>query len=240
MIKALWDLEAIEECSDLAGSQVVVFDVLRATSSMITAMQAGAERIRPVRTVEEARAWKSEFPDWLLAGERGGEPLPGFDLGNSPSDFSPERVQGASIVWTTTNGSRALVAAGSADKVWLGGLVNVAALAQVLQVEQPRCLWLFCAGTGNKVAWEDVLGAGALVRALSKTPMNWRAKTARLLYTWQKDRLASFMASTRNGRALMSSGRESDVALCAELNGSNVVPELRQGEVVAGPVYPSG
>ena len=111
--------------TDLSEVTAVVFDVLRATSSIITGLASGMEAIIPVRTVEEARARKLKDPDLLLAGERGGLPPEGFDLGNSPEEF--EKLSGRRVVMTTTNGTAAIESVRSASKVLIGALLNIEA-----------------------------------------------------------------------------------------------------------------
>ena len=122
--------------TDLRDTTVVVFDVLRATSSMITGLAHGVARFFPVKTVEAAREWKKRKPDLLLAGERHGVPPPGFDLGNSPSEF--KNVRGQQIIITTTNGTAALEQVRDAKTVLLGALVNVAALAELIRLQLSR------------------------------------------------------------------------------------------------------
>ena len=131
--------------TDLSGVTAVVFDVLRATSSMITGLASGAEAFIPVRTVEEARKLKLNDSDLLLAGERDGLPPEGFDLGNSPEEF--EQIKGRRVVMTTTNGTVAIQAMKAAAKVLIGSLLNIDALADYLFRHRPRSLLLVCAGT---------------------------------------------------------------------------------------------
>ena len=128
---------------DLRGTTCVVFDVLRATSSMITALANGASEIFPVKTIDEARALRGQMPDALLGGERHGERIEGFDLGNNPFDYIP--VAGKRIISTTTNGTIALRACERAGRVLLGALLNLAALREELTRSRPaevrRRLW---------------------------------------------------------------------------------------------------
>ena len=121
--------------TDLSEVTAVVFDVLRATSSIITGLASGVEAIFPVRTVEEARERKLKDPDLLLAGERGGLPPEGFDLGNSPEEF--EKPKGRRVVMTTTNGTAAIESVQRASKVLIGALLNIDALADYLFTHPP-------------------------------------------------------------------------------------------------------
>ena len=160
---------------DLSQTTCIVFDVLRATSSMLTALNNGAEEIIPVLEIAEALAVKQQRPEVLLAGERHGlrigKELTGgldFDFGNSPRDFTPEKVQGKSIAWTTTNGTRALRACAHAEMILVGGLLNLDALKDVIEQLRPKNLLLVCAGTFELAAYEDLFAAGALVDELAQ------------------------------------------------------------------------
>jgi len=160
---------------DLSQTTCVVFDVLRATSSMLTALDNGAEEIIPVGEIAEALAIKKQRPDVLLAGERNGlrirKELTGgidFDFGNSPRDFAAEKVNGKSIAWTTTNGTRALRACARSEMVLLGALVNLRSVADILAQLRPRHLLLVCAGTFEAAAFEDLFAAGALIDSLQR------------------------------------------------------------------------
>jgi 2-phosphosulfolactate phosphatase len=158
---------------DLRGTACVVFDVLRATSAFITALQNGAVEILPVAEIAEAVALRKANPQFLLAGERDGVRIRAaqsggtdFDVGNSPREFTPERVSGKTIVSSTTNGTRALRACAGAETVLASSFLNLAATANFLRVRDFATVLLICAGTGNAVALEDVLAAGAMIDLL--------------------------------------------------------------------------
>jgi 2-phosphosulfolactate phosphatase len=158
---------------DLSNTTCVVFDVLRATSSMLTALNNGAAAIIPVSEIDEALAINRQHGDCLLAGERNGlrigRELTGsvdFDFGNSPREFTREKVEGKTIAWTTTNGTRALRACAKAEMILVGALLNLRALTDVLDQLRPRQLVIVCAGTFEQVAYEDVFAAGALIESL--------------------------------------------------------------------------
>ena len=147
----------------------VVFDVFRATSSMVTALANGAEAIIPVGEISEALAIKQKTPDLLLAGERDGvrirAALTGgidFDLGNSPREFTKEKIAGKTIVMTTTNGTRALRSCAHAKTVLIGSFLNLQATADFILRAAPENLLLICSGTHEQTAYEDALGVGAL------------------------------------------------------------------------------
>jgi 2-phosphosulfolactate phosphatase len=217
--------------SDLELTTVVVFDVLRATSSMITGLAHGVASFFPVRTVEAAREWKEHKPDLLLAGERHGVPPAGFDLGNSPSDF--RHVRGRQIIITTTNGTAALEQVRNAKTVLLGALVNIAALAELLRARSPERLLLVCAGTGDHFSLEDAVGAGALLANLKRTDYLDPAAMVHSLFQEVRDDLEACLGRSQNGQALLALGKEQDVRDCGQLSVYDAVGIMRGQAVVS-------
>lgn len=217
--------------TDLSGVTAVVFDVLRATSSMITGLASGAEAIIPVRTVAEARKLKLDNSDLLLAGERDGLPLEGFDLGNSPEEF--EQIKGQRVVMTTTNGTVAIQAMKVAAKVLIGSLLNIDALADYLFRHRPRSLLLVCAGTGEEFSLEDAIGAGALVARLpDEEGISDSAIFVRSLYERVGDDVLEWLRQTQNGKHLQKIGKDGDIRRCAQLSVFDVVGYLEDESVV--------
>jgi 2-phosphosulfolactate phosphatase len=163
---------------DLRATACVVFDVLRATSTFVTALHHGAKAIIPVSEIAEALAFKKaengkrKAETILLGGERNGVRISSdgvdFDLGNSPREYTPEKVRGKTIVSTTTNGTRALRACLNAKTVLAAAFLNLAATAEFLQRKDFETILLICAGTGENQADEDVLAAGALCDLLTR------------------------------------------------------------------------
>ena len=218
------------ESIDLTETTAVVFDVLRATSTMITGLQHGVERFFPVETVEAARARKVLDPNLLLAGERGGLPLEGFDLGNSPAEF--KEIAGKNVVLTTTNGTVALQRVRRAKRVYVGALLNLDALAQVLEDENSTDLLLVCAGTGEEFAIEDAIAAGGLVERLSDKSLSDAALLVKSLYRAASSDLGSYLRQSRNGRALAGIGKTRDVEECARVAVSKTVGIMQDDAVV--------
>lgn len=212
---------------DLSRAACVVFDVLRATTTIVTALAAGAASVRPVAGIPEALARRAADPEVLLAGEREGlrigAALTGgveFDLGNSPREFTPARVGGQRLVMTTTNGTRALRAAAGAALTLAAAFPNLAATAPVLRQMRPAELILVCSGTGEDAAWEDTLGAGALCDLLvpdgDPRRLGDAALVARQLWLAHRDRLETALALGRNGRRLLAHpDLAPDLAACA-------------------------
>jgi 2-phosphosulfolactate phosphatase len=217
--------------TDLTEVTAVVFDVLRATSSIITGLASGVEAIIPVRSVEEARARKLKDPALLLAGERGGLPPEGFDLGNSPEEF--KKLQGRRVVMTTTNGTAAIESVQTASKVLIGALLNIDALADYLFTHPPRSLLLVCAGTGEEFSLEDAIAAGALVARLSDDQrLSDSALITRSLYEQVGDEIYEWLRQTQNGKALRKIGKDADITWCARLSIFDLVCQLKGDKII--------
>jgi 2-phosphosulfolactate phosphatase len=211
---------------DVRGRTVLMVDVLRASTTMITALAHGALAIVPVTEPAEAerRAAALGRPGVILAGERRGEMIPGFDAGNSPVAFASESVRGCTIVFTTSNGTRALAAAREAAAIGIAGLVNVSAAAAWAATEG-RDITVVCAGDRGRVSLEDTVCAGHLVDRLAAAgDLTGRAEdavaTARR-YGKDMERLA--LESPWASR-LVRAGHGADVAACLALDTSPHVP----------------
>lgn len=223
---------------DLSQTTCVVFDVLRATSSMVTALGGGARDIWPVEEIAEALAIRERDPDVLLAGERDGllirSDLTGgisFDLGNSPREFTAEKVHGKTIVITTTNGTRALKACAVAKSVLAASFLNLRATAGYLRESGAASLLIVCSGTFEQAAYEDVLGAGALCDLLwplfCDGAVADSAQMARRLYRLEAPDLPAALSAARNGRRLLGRPElKDDVAFCLRVDSTPLVARL--------------
>ena len=233
---------------DLSATTCVVFDVLRATSSMAAALYHGAKAILPVASIPEALAIRSQQADALLAGEREGVRISAeltggieFDLGNSPREFKREVVAEKTIVMTTTNGTRALRAAAHARTVLVASFLNLGATADWLSNRAPEHLVLVCAGTREEPAYEDALCAGALCDLLwsewCEDGTSDSALIARKLFCQEKHDLLAAVSQSRNGRRLLSlADLKEDVQYCIQRDVLGLVLEMDK----AGRVMPSG
>lgn len=235
-------LPALIDADALTGGVAVMIDVLRASTTIVHALAAGAESIVPCESVEEARqtAKQIETDNVLLGGERGGVRIDGFDLGNSPLEYTPDRVAGRTIVFTTTNGTRALRACEPADRVLIGAFVNRSALVRVLR-EDRRDVHLVCAGTEGHLTAEDILLAGAVASDLTGDQPTGRSERPGrsseidvqtqmaidyyLARSATRDRLLETMRSSRGGTDLMRLGYGADIERAAEEDLFDVVPE---------------
>jgi 2-phosphosulfolactate phosphatase len=213
---------------ELGDTTCVVFDVLRATSSMLTALANGAEEIHPVTTLEEAFALKKEIPEARLAGERQGERPKGFDYGNSPLEF--RSMRGAKLIWTTTNGTVALKACEHAERVLVGALLNVTALEEELQWAEPERVLLVCAGTFEEFALEDAYAAGVLISEFPDAQLTDSARAALAIAKLYPKAIDALRAA-RNGQALARKEREAEVEWCAKVSAYNVGASL-DGSIV--------
>jgi 2-phosphosulfolactate phosphatase len=215
--------------TDLSQTTCVVFDILRATSSMITALANGAEQILPVATIEEALAAKAEHPEALLCGERDGLRItaaqtggPEFDLGNSPREYTAEIVTGKTLISTTTNGTRALRACANAEHTLVASFLNLAATADHLRAAVPENLVLVCSGTYEEAALEDTLAAGALADALWEKydECDDATQTARLLFNSAP--VEETILQAKNAQRLLSlPDLADDVSFCLQLDSQN-------------------
>ena len=165
-----------------------------------------------------------------MAGERGGLPLDGFDLGNSPAEF--KELRGKSVVLTTTNGTVALHRVRSAKRVYVGALLNLDSLAQTLGGEGSTNVLIVCAGTGEDFALEDAIAAGGLVDRLSHNSLSDSAVLVRSLYREASADLLSYLRQSRNGRSLAAIGRAQDIEECARLSVSQTVGVIKGDAVV--------
>lgn len=219
------------------GTTCVVFDILRATSVFVTALANGARTIRPVAEIADALTARRDDPSVMLAGERQGLRLRAadtggtdFDFGNSPREFTPERVAGRRIVSTTTNGTRALRACAAAERIFAASFLNLQATAQHLANLSPKRVILICAGTGEALALEDVLAAGAMLGALSTAGMHMEltdsAQVALGVFQENSNRIAETISSSVNGKRLMRlEDLREDVAFCSQINTTPIIVE---------------
>lgn len=213
----------------LAGSIVVAVDVLRATTTIVHALAAGARDVTAAETVDEARELASKHPpgEALLAGERGGLRIDGFDLGNSPAEFTPARCEGKSIVLTTTNGTRAVRHARRAKRILVGAFVNFSAVCFEL-AEAEDDVHILCAGTDGSVALEDALMAGALAGSLAdrgEFAFDDAARIAWDAFEGHGSVLASAFELSAGGRNLAAVGLAADLRWAARIDRFGVVPE---------------
>jgi 2-phosphosulfolactate phosphatase len=216
----------------LAGGLAIAVDVLRATTTIIHALAAGCTSVRPCAEVEEARALADSLPAGkvLLGGERGGRPLPGFDLGNSPLDYTPRRCKGTTLVLTTSNGTRAVLRAAEAQRVLIAGFVNFSAVCEQICLDA-RPVHIVCAGADGEPCLEDTLLAGAFIDVLCEEAEVLLNDSARLAWDCFENHgriLAGALDVSQGGVHLRALGYGADVAAAGEVDRFALVPELRR------------
>lgn len=229
--------------ADLASSTVIVVDLLRASTTICQALAVGAKCVVPRVEVDATFATAGQYSrnEILLGGERAGQRIEGFDLGNSPADYTAEQVFGQTLLFTTTNGTKALAHARLAKQTLIGATINRQAIVDaVADAEQVDIL---CAGTNGKVSREDILAAGAIAHPLTThhptTPFTtnqwadaacreWQEllTTARALRHTPSEQFSLELRGTLGGKNLLAIGYDDDLPFCAQLDKLNIVPEL--------------
>jgi len=197
----------------------IVVDVLRATSTIVQALDAGRTAVYCCAEIDEARTLAAELDDAVLAGERGAQRIAGFDYGNSPRDFVERRAE--NVVLTTTNGTRAIVTAvGDCDVVLCGSLLNAEAVAHAAR-ERGEDVEVVCAGVQGKLSLDDAYCAGRIVEILDGTRSDAAEEALRIVRE-----TGSAEAAFRSARAVGETIDEEDLLWCARENVSNVVPRF--------------
>lgn len=214
---------------------VVVIDVLRATSAICTALENGVEKIIPVATVEEARAWQEK--GYLAAAERNGEIVEGFDLGNSPVAYieRAEELRGRTVVLTTTNGTKAIDIARDKNTVVIGSLNNLETLSQWL-IDQNQNVLILGSGWKDKFNLEDTICAGAIADALLESGKfiadEDSTVAAKFIYRSARDNMFAFLKASSHRRRLIRLNLNADVKYCLTPNNLTTIPILRNGSLV--------
>ncbi len=234
----------------LRGGIAVVVDVLRATTVMVYALAAGCEAIIPCGEIDEARKIAADLAPGtaLLAGERGGLPIPGFDLGNSPGDFTSEVCRGKTLVMTTTNGTRAILASLEADRLYIASFGNLGATAdeislQFLKKDHAQSIHVVCSGTEGHISLEDSLLAGVLVSKITSLSLAQVPEAERLgndqalivLSQWlevqrylQHRHLWRLLSLGRGGQNVQRIGLARDIEEAARTDSVHLVAEVRR------------
>jgi len=233
-------LPAAIKPEELAGQTVVVVDVLRATTTIINALHNGCQQVLPQPSIEGARDCHASMPDSsVMCGERNGKIVDGFHHGNSPLEYTTEAIGNKSVVLATTNGTVAMECCRAADRVLIGAMVNVSAVAKQL-VNVPR-VTVVCSGTDRLITSEDVIFAGLLTQRILELRAEAEIEPTKLtdpatiaLHHWQSRKaemdsgktLADFFRNCRGGINLVRIGHDADVVFAAQIDVRDRVPEL--------------
>lgn len=215
---------------DLKGRVVVIVDVLRASSTMITALANGVHSIRAFASVHACKSMRRN--GYIIAGERGGQKLDDFDLGNSPLNYLDEEYLGEKLAMTTTNGTLAIDKSCDAEKVVIAAFLNINAVAEYLKAK-PNNVLIFCAGWKGKVNLEDTLFAGALTEMLKDefesecdAPL-----AAAAIYRDSENELFDYLKKSSHVQRLKRLGIEEDIKFCLTPNQYNIVPVLQGKDI---------
>ncbi|MFY0651269.1 MAG: 2-phosphosulfolactate phosphatase [Cyclobacteriaceae bacterium] len=220
------------ESFDLQEKIVVVVDILRATSCMVSGLANGVSGIIPVATIEECKAYQNE--GYTCAAERGGKPVEGFELDNSPFSYMQDGLKGKTISATTTNGTLAITKSLDAEQIIIGAFLNITAVARYLE-RQPNDVIIHCAGWKGKVNMEDSLFAGALIDMLRDThaPGCDAPLMARNYYLSVKEDLLATVKNSAHAKRLAKIGIEKDTEFCMTFDYYDVIPVLKGNTLVA-------
>ncbi|GAB4475219.1 MAG: 2-phosphosulfolactate phosphatase family protein [Elainellaceae cyanobacterium] len=228
--------------SDQTPDCAIAIDVLRATSTMATALNAGAEAVQVFSDLNElmrvSETWAADKR--IRAGERGGAKVEGFDFGNSPLECTPEFVAGRRLFISTTNGTRALTSVQAADTVIAAALINRQAVVDYLLAHRPETVWLVGSGWEGSFSLEDTVCAGAIAHRLQAklgTPLediagNDELISAVSLYSQWQDRLLELLHHATHGKRLLRLDCHEDLQYCSQTDVLNVLPIQREPGVL--------
>ena len=226
----------IPPAEELADRAAVAIDVLRATSTIITALENGADTVVPVLAPEEAFQVARDNPErkFVLGGERKSVVIPGFHLGNSPLEYTRSRVEGLPVLFTTTNGTRAIRRAGEAAVLFIGAFLNAPAIAKEL-LALGRDVAICCAGTHDQFSLEDTACAGAILHYMSgpgsHLELNDMGYVAREIYRRYEGRVGDLLHLSEHGQNLLKLGLQEDLLFCSQVGTTTLLPRFAQGQV---------
>ncbi|MFB0567668.1 MAG: 2-phosphosulfolactate phosphatase [Candidatus Bathyarchaeia archaeon] len=215
---------------------IIAIDVLRCCSTIVTALANAADEVIPMRTVREACMLHEKYPELILAGERRGIKPKGFDLGNSPLDFSFQKVKGKNIILTTTSGTKAIIASKNAKYLFAGAFLNAKAVTKValnIAEQEKTGISLISAGTDGHFSLEDFICAGAIAQGFSTDDVGPSDAVLAALLAFQgaHNSLTRVIQSGHHAVRLKNLGFEEDVKFCCRLNVFQIVPFLK-GETI--------
>lgn len=218
----------------LSGKTAVVIDTLRATSTIVTALANGAVGIEPLPEIDDARRRGKElaFGTYLLCGEREGQKIEGFDLGNSPLEYQPEIVQQKKVILSTTNGTLTIARASTAKRILIVSLLNKSStMDEVIEVGDD--LVLCCAGTKGHFSLEDFVTAGAMISDLKEKGISVigddKIQAACSLYEHNQNDLVELFSCSQNGLRLLAIDRLPDIQFCSQENIFPLVCRYTEG-----------
>ncbi|MEX0719748.1 MAG: 2-phosphosulfolactate phosphatase [Balneolaceae bacterium] len=228
-----FSVQAFQE-EELRGKTAVIIDVLRASSSITTALSRGAKKIIPVADMSDAMKIASTMDqrDYLLCGEKNGSKIEGYHLGNSPSEYTKDVMEGKTLIFNTTNGTKAIKKSALANQVYIGSFLNQQSILNALKEHDDEVV-LVCSGWQGRLSIEDTLFAGALVHALSdgNLPDSAKdgAKVAFGLFEKFGDDLEGAISQSDHAKRLIKLVSQDDITFCCKVNEFNVLPGMKDG-----------
>lgn len=232
-IDVYFSVQAFQE-EELRGKSAVIIDVLRASSSITTAISNGAKKIIPVADMSDAMkiATTMDQKDYLLCGEKDGSKIEGYHLGNSPAEYAPDVVKNKTLIFNTTNGTKAIKKAGLANEVYVGAFLNQQSIINALKEHDDEIV-LICSGWQGRLSIEDTLFAGSLIHEISggNLPDSVKdgAKVAFGLFEKYGDDLEGAISKSDHAKRLAEMVPNSDISFCCKVNEFDVLPGMRDG-----------
>lgn len=218
----------------LRGKTAIIIDILRASSSIVTAISNGAKKVIPVEDMGDASkiARTMDTNDYLLCGEKQGVKIDGYHLGNSPLEYTPEAVEGKTLIFNTTNGTKAIKKSTLAEDIYIGSFLNQSAVLQMMREAEGEVV-LVCAGWEGRLAFEDSLFAGSLVHHYYNGELPGEAKdgakVAFGLFEKFGDDLTGAIKQSDHAKRLSDIVPEGDVPFCCEVDKYKVLPGMMDG-----------
>lgn len=210
----------------LIDKNVIIIDVLRATSVIVTALNNGASKIRTTNSIPEALEQKQRHPNILLGGERGAVKIEGFDFGNSPFEYSKEQVSNKTIILSTTNGTESVVKATNAKRIIAASFLNLSAIVDyILKLNED--FNIMCSGTNGDFSLDDGLCAGLILHELGKKTSISTTDFGNLLalpFRSNNYYLKNLLRETNHIKTLINKGLEKDIDYCLQLNLTECIP----------------
>ena len=217
---------------DLKGKITVAVDILRATSCITTGIANGIESIVPFASLDDCRAMRAQ--GYYIAGERGGEKVNDFDIGNSPFSYMEDYLRGEKVAVTTTNGTQVIDLSSESDEIIIGSFLNITAVAKYLKGKSNDVL-IFCAGWKGRVNLEDTLFAGALVSMIEKdyVTSDDAVLIAKSLYQEHKLNMLGLILKSSHAQRLTKFNVNHDIEFCLTKDEYDVVPVMKDGRIQA-------
>ncbi len=222
---------------DVRNKTVVVIDVLRACSTIQTALEHGANGIIPLAENDDAGRYFGflDASSMLLCGEKEGKKVEGYKLGNSPLEYDRKTVENKTIILKTTNGTRAITRSSGAREILIGSFLNLTAIVEALKTQDHSEVLLICSGWNSRLSIEDLLCAGAITHQLFEAHLPDDAtdgvKVSYGLYEKFGSNIPALIQSSNHAKRLRDIGFEDDIAYCSQIDVFSSVPGFHEGVI---------